>query len=111
MVALTLSLSGCGPNVHVTPLSGAYPPRQDGTEVTVSSLVTPECPFEEVGLVTVRETLDVNGEAVLEAMKQEARRLGGNALLRLRQVPRSPKDGARGLSATVVRFTEEGCQR
>ncbi len=111
IVALTLLLGGCGPNVRVTRLSEMYPPRQGGVEVAVSSLMAPLCPFEEVGLVTVRETLGLNGNAVLEAMKQEALRLGGDALFRLRQIPRSPKEGARGLSATVVRFTVEGCQR
>ncbi len=72
------------------------------------SVGVPQCPFEELELVTVWESLDVHGDAMLFWMKDEARRVGGHALLGLREIYKDEgKD--RGLTATVVRYSEPDC--
>ena len=108
-VAATVTLLGCGLSIATTPLSGPYPPRPDDAEVLVWSVATPECPFEELTLITVREGLDARGLA-LEGMKQEARQMGGDALIGLRPAFRGEGDEP-GLSATVVRFSSAECRR
>ena len=106
-VVATVTLLGCGLKIRTTPLSGPYPPRPADAEVLVWSVAIPECPFEEVGLLTVREGYNASGPAVLVGMKQEARRMGGDALIGLRPAP----GGERGLYATVVRCSSPECRR
>ena len=109
-VAATVTLLGCGLSIRTTPLSGPYPPRPADAEVLVWSVDIPECPFEELGLMTVREGYGARGPAVLVGMKREARRMGGDALIGLRFA--SSRSGGRpGLSATVVRFSSAECRR
>ena len=64
-VAATVTLLGCGLSTWTTPLSGPYPQRPADAEVRVWSVAIPECPFEEVGLITVREGIGARGPAVL----------------------------------------------
>lgn len=109
-VTATVALLGCGLRVGTIPLSGPYPPRPAAAEVLVWTVDIPECPFEELGLTTARAGLGVRSVEVLVAgMKQEARRLGGDALVGLRAAPRR-EGGAWGYSATVVRFSNEECR-
>ena len=109
VVAATLWLAGCGPSIRLTQLAPAHPSLPPEAEIMVSSVGIPECPFEELGLVTVRRNED--GSVLLEVMKSEARRIGGHALVGLEAVPRVPDHAAAGLTATIVRFTDATCQR
>ncbi len=108
-VATTVTLLGCGLSIGTTPLSGPYPSRPADAEVLVWSVAIPECPFEELALITVREGIDSHGLA-LGGMKQEARRMGGDALIGLRPAFRR-HEGEPGLTATVVRFSSAECRR
>jgi len=103
-------LMGCGPNIRSVRLAPDRPVRAVPSEIRVTSVDVPQCPFEEFALIVVRETMDVHGDAVLEFMKGEAARMGGDAFIGLEQVPQAPKIGARGLSATIVRFSSESCR-
>jgi hypothetical protein len=103
-------MTGCGPSIQSTRLAPDRQVRTTPAEIRTASMALPECPFEELALITVRETFDFHGPAVLTVMKEEAARMGGDALIGLTQVPRAPKVGSKGLSATVVRFTSDGCR-
>ena len=109
-VLATFALAGCGPNIQTFALSEPYPARGPAEPIVVSSVAIPECPYEELGLVTVRETFDVHGPAILEAVKDEARRLGGDAVLGLTPVHKVKGRGGDGLTGTVVRFTDPECR-
>lgn len=110
MVA-TVTVLGCGVTIQSTPLSGPYPPRSADDEILVWSVGLPECPFEEVSLVTVRDGLGAPESAVLLAMKGEARRVGGDGIVGLRFIPSTEAQGDSGLSATVIRFSGAECRR
>lgn len=105
--ALALAVSACGgePAPAYTERAAdleAVPPRP----IRVYAHHMPTCPYEELGAVTSSE----EGEPAvrLAALQQQARDLGGDALIDLR----GPQQGdvPHGtLSAKVVRFTDPGC--
>lgn len=103
-----LVMAGCGLHMTTTEIARPYPSLPPSTPIAVMSVGIPQCPFEELQLVTVFETLDVFGDDMLAAMKDEARRVGGHALVGLREVYVDDDDD-RGLTATVVRFVEQDC--
>lgn len=105
---MAVVLYGCGLNMHTTQISRPYAPLPPSAPIAVMSVGIPQCPFEELQLVTVFETFDVYGDDMLYAMKDEARRVGGHALVGLREVY-VDEDDDRGLTATVVRFMEPDC--
>lgn len=114
LAGVVLGGAACAPTVHVTPLEGAFPPRRTVEELAVFSTRTPECPYQELAIVTAYQGelapfTDLDG--VLEALKEEAREMGADAVVGLRLVNRggdSPRDGYTG---TAIRFTDEGCMR
>ncbi|MEM7415433.1 MAG: hypothetical protein AAF389_08050 [Gemmatimonadota bacterium] len=103
-----ITMAGCGLHMTTTEIARPYPPLPSSAPVAVMSVGIPQCPFEELQLVTVFETLDVFGDDMLLAMKDEARRVGGHALVGLREVYVDDDDD-RGLTATVVRYLEPDC--
>ena len=107
----TVTVLGCGVRISSTPLSGPYPPRPADDEMLVWSVDIPECPFEELSLVTVRDGQGAPESAVLLAMKTEARRVGGDGIIGLRFIPSTEERGTSGLSATVIRFSSVECRR
>ena len=107
LLAVVLVGCGRGVGVNVTRLSATYPSLPPETEVPVSSVAVPQCPFEEIRLVTVRGRK--KGEGLLEVMKAEARRLGGHALVGLEADPRT-EVSSEGLTATVIRFPDANCR-
>jgi hypothetical protein len=56
-------------------------------------------------VLVVRDSWHADADDLIDRMKEEARGLGGDALVGLRD----GMDGARALSATVVRFSDEAC--
>ena len=104
---LTLALGGCGPSIHTTTLR-SYPSLSANSRVAVFSVKIPDCRFEELGLVTIREQWGSTGDELLIELKAEARRMGGNALVGLHAVPKTEKE-TRGLSATVARLGDPTC--
>ena len=108
VLAVVWVAAGCGVRMHTTELARPYRPLHPSTPIAVMTVGVPACPFEELELVTVFETFDVYGDDILDAMKEEARRVGGHALVGLREVYVDEGDD-RGLTATVVRFVEPDC--
>ena len=110
---LLLLAVACSPVVRSTSLGMTYPPRPPDSEFLIFSVRTPECGFEEVGLITVEKENSLNFIAVddpLAALQKRARRMGGDAVIGLTQLP--PAEGFYGgLRGTVIRFAQEGCRR
>ncbi len=104
---------GCSPLVNSTPFGQTYPPRSAEAEILIYSARTPECPFEEIGLVTAhKRPHGTSMEEVLSALKQRTRVMGGDAVARLSEVPPVPEtERGPGLSGTVIRFSDEDCRR
>lgn len=112
---------GCAPSVDSTRFSDMTP-RPPGHEIRLYSTLVPECPYEEVGLVTGTKKVPwTSGDEVLAAIRVRAREMGGDAIVGLGQTRRVTGGTAVGesvsldskteLSGTVVRFTEPECRR
>ena len=112
MVLMTLvGVAACAPHARVTPLRQAFPPSPENQEILVFSALLPECPFQEVALITgYRGVLSWSDQGVLEEMKARARRLGGDVLVDLRHVTVSEDESEAELTATVGRFTRVDCR-
>ena len=110
LVYAVLFASACGPHIRTTRLVPGHPPRPQDAVLSVFSEKMPECRFEELSLVTAREDSFFFGQDLLGAIKSEARRMGGDALIGLRDLPRVRDDEGPGLSATVVRFVDPECR-
>ena len=113
MALVLLVVCACSPVVQSTRLGPAYPSRPPESDILVFSVRTPECAFEEIALITAENEPALKFIGVVEpldAVQNQARRLGGHALIGLTQLP--PAEGFRGgLRGTVIRFLQESCQR
>ncbi|HEX7118409.1 MAG TPA: hypothetical protein VF212_06455 [Longimicrobiales bacterium] len=114
-------LLACGPAVRSTPF-GDFPPRPAGEEIRLYSTKLPECPYEEIGLISAtRKDPWTPMEEVLAALLERVRQMGGQAVVGLGEVQRVGSgtvvgqavslDRESALSGTVIRFTEPDCQR
>jgi hypothetical protein len=112
--------TACAPQVRSVRFDGAAEPRPDTHPIRIYSSRVPDCPYEEMGLVRAREApaaIGTSMEALLEAMRVRARRMGGDAIVGIAQAGTpdgSPASGVSlnasdGLSGTVVRFTDPAC--
>lgn len=118
-VAFFSFAASCSPAVRSTQFAPA-PARAADHPIRVYQQTRPQCPFEELGSVSSRKRNKfVSMDAVMEAMRDRARKMGGDALVGLTEA-----DEARGavaigagialdrdpvLSATVIRFTDPDC--
>ena len=103
---MALVAVGCSPTTdRVQLLPTARDPTPAAIPIQLFSVVLPRCPFAEVGLVTSRPRDFTSGAMVLEGLRNEARRLGGDAVIHVRFV------GERVLSGTVIQFTTPDCQQ
>ena len=91
-------------------------------EIRIYRAIMPECPYEEIGIVSSRQRNKlISMDKVLEAAKERARKMGGDAIIGL-----SETDQAQGavrvgetvaldrdpvLSGTVIRFSDRSCVR
>jgi hypothetical protein len=125
LVALVAGVSimaiGCAPGVSSTRFSEVAPHPADH-EIRLYSTLVPECPYEELGLVSGKAKVPwTSGDAVLASVRDRARAMGGDAIVGLGQVRRVTGGTAVGesvsldttteLSGTVVRFTDPECRR
>jgi hypothetical protein len=120
LLCLTLNIiAGCGPRVRSARFGEQPAPREDGPPIQVFSTRLPECPYEELGLVRVEKGHGLTSlQAMLDAMRDRARRMGGDAVVGVGHISTaeggatagSVTTGA-GLAGTVIRFTDAGCIR
>jgi hypothetical protein len=94
-----------GTAARVTPLGPTYPPWPADTRVAIFATARPSCDYEEIAVLVVRDSWHADADDLLNRMKEEARGLGGDALVGLRD----GMGGARALSATVVRLSDKAC--
>lgn len=118
-----LCLLGCTPATRVVRLSPTeYDPRPEHYPIRLYRESLPECPYEEIGIVTSRQRHKlISMDTVAESLREKARELGGDAVIRL-----SEQDQIQGavvsssevkldrdpvLSGTVIRFTRPDCRQ
>ena len=121
ILILATAVASCGPSIDSARFDGAPRPQPRTAEVQIFSAKLPECPFEELGIVTgKRKVVWTSLDEVLDALRVRAREMGGDAIVRLgaaeavsagmypngTSVNTSPS-----LSGTVIRFTDPGCVR
>jgi hypothetical protein len=88
------------------------PHAPDASEILVFSAKLPECPFEEIALISAegaQSLLGTNMDRLLAALKDRAHELGGHAIVGLTERSRTEEVGP-GLSATAIRFTSSDCR-
>lgn len=112
---LLLAITGCGPTVRTTYLGGTrYPEGDSDVNIALYSARTPECPFEELALLTsiLEDEWFTSRADALNALKEQARRLGAHAIVGLApyDVP-SGDDYSPGYKGTAVRFARSDCTR
>jgi hypothetical protein len=121
----TLFLSGCaGPVINYSSLSDtAYSPREATYPIKVFLTAEPQCRYDTIGIVrTSTGAFDGGMDTFVDAMKDKAREVGGDAIL-LKMVE-SKKTGyvavAPGVIAAadgdaqtsiIIRFLEQSCMQ
>ena len=110
------TLGACSPGVRATSF-GSFFPRPDDHPIQVYRSTIPECQFEEVGIVSSRrENSFISMDKVLEALRIKARELGGDAVIGVSETNEARNvrfgvDNDMVLSGTIIRFTDQDCQR
>jgi len=136
LLLLSALLAGCSPAVRSTVFVDR-PPKPADQPIRVYRTLLPQCPYEEIGLVTSGQgNKFTSTEAALDALRTRAREMGGDAVIGLsyseeraggmllpsyrspvNPFPQPPSytvvPGAAltTLSATVVRFTDPQCTK
>ena len=113
-LALMMSvLIGCAAATRSTRFS-QFPPRSLDHEIRIYRTTLPDRPFVEVGTVSARQRNKlIPMGSVLESLKVEARKMGGDAIIGFSEVNEAQGfvgntgqlDRDPVLSGTVVRFT------
>jgi hypothetical protein len=121
LIAVTLLIS-CGPTITLQRLNTQqYLEKPPDTPIAVFYTKPPKCPYDELGITKATEGAFAGDETTfIEAMKNKAREVGGDALL-LNQV-NSNNAGYVALapgvissvnestqSATIIRFKNSDC--
>ena len=103
---IALAVAGCGPATQSVRLSPTtLVPTPEASPIRLFSAALPRCPFQDIGLITSQRSGDLTSSAaVLDGLRIEARRLGGDAVVHVRFV------GEGILSGTVIRFTSPDCK-
>lgn len=113
MLLVAFLCVACAPRVRTTMIGQPTAPNPDQSEILVFSARIPECPFEEIALISARmgefEKPGLGMDGLLAALKDRARELGGHAVVGLTDHPRTKAEGP-SLSGTAVRFTSSECQ-
>jgi hypothetical protein len=85
-----------------------HPP--DSGEILVFSAKLPECPFEEIALISAEASKWTGAmDRLLTTLKQRAHELGGHAIVGLTDRPGTEEEGP-SLSGTIIRFTSSECR-
>jgi hypothetical protein len=110
-VPLVVLAMSCTPHVRTTMIGAAAAPEVDARDVLVFSVRVPDCPFEEIAIVsaTKGDFQPPDMDALLRSLRDRARQLGGHALVGVTERPRTEVEGP-SLVGTVVRFTSPECR-
>lgn len=120
-IAAVLALACCAgcsgaPRPVTPPAPAAAPTRPAPSEIQVFRDTLPTRPYHELGTVSARKRgAALSSQDVLENLKEQARAMGGDALIRLTGLPESggflgesdATDNAPEATAMVVRFTDD----
>jgi hypothetical protein len=111
LVLITAAVSACAPQMRTTMIGQPRAPDTAAADILVFSARVPECPFEEIALVSARQGKNpgTDMDDLLTALRQRAHELGGHAVLGLTERPPTKAEGP-SLSGTVIRFTGD-CRR
>ncbi len=98
--------AGRGRSVHSVLYDPAnpLPPRPADAEVQLLADESPECPYEPIGTIAVERQGDLPSRETTEAMAREARRIGGDGIMRFAA-------GGGVIRGTAFRFTNPSCTR
>jgi hypothetical protein len=121
VVLALVAIAGCGPHIQSARLVDRFFEPAAG-EISVYSTRRPECPYEEIALITgSRRSAWNNLDDVLMAMRERARALGGDAIVGLGSGEEvsgtAVPDGVVSvdsnviLKGTVARFSDRNCRR
>jgi hypothetical protein len=119
ILSLLISLTtGCTPAVRTTVFQN-FPPKEENAHIKIFSFKSPQCNFEEIGIVNSRQRNKfISMNEVMKSLLVEARRMGGDAIIGLNEtnpihnvssqygVDRDPV-----LSGTVIKFTDPACNK
>ncbi len=120
VILLTLILtlvSGCSPDIRTTVFQH-NPSKHVNAPIKIFRFKSPQCNFEEVGIVNSRQRNKlISMNEVMESLRIEARRLGGDAIIGLNETnPIHNIDTQYGtldrdpvLSGTIIKFTDATC--
>ena len=116
LIALLVLVTGCAPDVRTTAFQ-KIPPKHENAPIKIFSFKLPQCIFEEIGFVNVRQPNKfISMDEVMRSLLVEVRRLGGDAVIGLNET--NPIHSVRGgrridrdpvLSGTVIKFTDPYC--
>lgn len=109
VVAVT---SACAPKVQVTELNGTFEPRRNLTDVAVLTTRTPDCPYQEIAIVTAYKgdfPEFSHMDDVLTALRERAHAIGADAVVGVRLVNRGGESAREGHSGTAIRFKDANC--
>lgn len=112
IAAVLVVLVGCAPRITTRIYGSRYPARMDTAEVHLYSASLPNCPFEEIALISVIPQKTPwpfrapEGE-VFNTLRAQARMLGGHAVVGMKQLLSEKNDGlSGGVQGTVVRYQD-----
>ena len=104
--------SACAPKVQVTELNGTFEPRRSPTDVAVFTTQTPDCPYQEIAIVTAYQgdfPAFTDLDDALTAVKERAHEIGADAVVGVRLVNRGGESAREGYSGTAIRFEDAHC--
>ncbi len=101
-----IAAAGCGPETQSVRLSPTVlDPTPAASPIHLFSATLPRCAFQDIGLITSKRSGDLTSSAaVLDGLRDQARRLGGDAVVNVRFVD----EGV--LGGTVIRFASPDCK-
>jgi len=118
MIVFVFWLTGCSPSVRTITFQ-KLPPKSDDTQIKIFRVKMPQCNFEEIGIVhSCKRNRFISMEAVVNSLRVEARKMGGDALIDLNETNRIHQINKYGkiirdpvLSGTVIKFTDPNCRQ
>jgi hypothetical protein len=81
-----------------------FPPRPSDAAVQLLADLVPECPYEPIATITVENGGRLPSRETTDAMAREARRIGGDGIMRFAVVGGS-------MRGTVFRYSVPACTR